>query len=70
MMELLKDCLESSGSDSEYGDSGIVQGRVDGTAKKKTHKSVSPNKVLTSPEKKKAGSPKLNPNRNRPAQVQ
>ena len=29
MMELLKDVLDGSDSDSEHGDSGIVAGRVD-----------------------------------------
>jgi hypothetical protein len=54
MMELLKDCLDSSGSDSEHGDSGIVQGRVEGTAKKKPSKSPSPGKKhAPSPERKK-----------------
>jgi hypothetical protein len=65
MMELLKDCLDSSASDSEHGDSGIVQGRIEGTGKKKHTKSVSPGKKqhVPSPERKKetkeADSPKL-----------
>ena len=59
-MELLKDCLESSGSDSEE-DSGIVQGRVEG-GKKKTGKSTSPKKFLASPDKKeKIKEPEVQP---------